>query len=557
MPYYGSTTLADVIHDLGLRDSGPPASGMGFIGTLEGRKSRTMPGHSDRGSALPFDPSRVASDDLTPIPGTLRRERLDVAPTLRYLGGLSYADAVLWIGTCLAEGLQHAHDRGIVHRDLKPANVLLTDDGQPMLLDFNLADDLKRLPAAEGVAEAVGGTMPYMSPEHLAAFIGGRAPFPGAAGLAGRPTVDARSDVYSLGVILCELLTGQHPFARHYGSPKTIVPAMIADRLGPPPAIRAADGRISPAVEAILHKCLAADPVHRYASARQLSEDLQAQLRHETLRHTCEPSWVERLQKWGRRHPHLSSTTSLGAVAALLLLGLTLALVGRSARLSRLEAEKCFTDFERGAASARLLLASRLDDETERGEGRQQALETLGLFGILAEADWREHRLVRRLNDDAHRRLATGAGELLLLLAEVAPPAEALDFNDRALLCFADRAPRSLWQQRADLLDRIGRGNEAKDARESAVTASEGGAYDSYLQGVAQARKGDFAGATAAFQRATDLDPGYFAARYAMGNACLDGFDAPQGREAEAVGHFTACLQRFGRVSQEPGTAAV
>ncbi len=98
----------------------------------------------------------------------------------------------------LADGLGHAHERGILHRDLKPANILLADDGQPMLLDFNLSEDLKlrsRAPAA-----FIGGTLPYMAPEQLQAF---------QHGTCGG---DARSDIFSLGVILYELLTGEHPF---------------------------------------------------------------------------------------------------------------------------------------------------------------------------------------------------------------------------------------------------------------------------------------------------------------------------------------------------------
>ena len=101
----------------------------------------------------------------------------------------------------MADGLAHAHERGILHRDLKPANILLGDDGEPLLLDFNLAADTKlRGPAS---AALIGGTLPYMAPEHLQALRGEDR------------TLDARSDLYSLGVILFELLTGNHPFETH------------------------------------------------------------------------------------------------------------------------------------------------------------------------------------------------------------------------------------------------------------------------------------------------------------------------------------------------------
>src|SRR5204863_676547 len=114
------------------------------------------------------------------------------------LEGLSYVEAVLWLGARLADGLTHAHERGVVHRDLKPANVLLTDDGQPMLLDFNLSDD-QRLRGSAPAAQ-VGGTLPYMPPEQLEAFQHGKA-----------APADPRGDLFSLGVILYELLTGRFP----------------------------------------------------------------------------------------------------------------------------------------------------------------------------------------------------------------------------------------------------------------------------------------------------------------------------------------------------------
>src|SRR3954454_9061000 len=95
-----------------------------------------------------------------------------------------------------AEALAQAHERGIVHSDIKPANVLLTDDDVPMLLDFNLSSDSS---SHQKATLLVGGTLPYMAPEHLHATRDG-AP------------VLAVSDIYSLGVIAFELLTGRRPF---------------------------------------------------------------------------------------------------------------------------------------------------------------------------------------------------------------------------------------------------------------------------------------------------------------------------------------------------------
>src|SRR5204863_10004145 len=115
-------------------------------------------------------------------------------PALGFLEGASRAEAACWVGACLADALQYAHDRGLLHLDLKPSNVLLAADGVPMLLDFHLA----RPPLAAGEAAPgwLGGTPGYMAPEQEAAV---------AAVRAGRPApapVDARADVYALGLLL-------------------------------------------------------------------------------------------------------------------------------------------------------------------------------------------------------------------------------------------------------------------------------------------------------------------------------------------------------------------
>lgn len=123
---------------------------------------------------------------------------------LKTLSGLTYVEAVLWIGAKLADGLSHAHERGILHRDLKPANVLLADDGRPMLLDFNLSADLKQSASVREML--VGGTLLYMAPEQIYAF------------QQRIHSGDTRSDMFSLGVILFELLAGRNPFSVRQGS---------------------------------------------------------------------------------------------------------------------------------------------------------------------------------------------------------------------------------------------------------------------------------------------------------------------------------------------------
>src|SRR5206468_1741103 len=159
---------------------------------------------ADAGPLGPADASAVLAGEALPQIGETKGTAI-----LQMLQGLSFVQAVLWLASRLADGLAHAHERGILHRDLKPANILLTDEGQPMLLDFNLAEDTKRRPTAS--AALLGGTLPYMAPEQLRALQGGHRP------------LDGRSDLYALGVILFELLTGRHPFRFRSGPPRDVL----------------------------------------------------------------------------------------------------------------------------------------------------------------------------------------------------------------------------------------------------------------------------------------------------------------------------------------------
>ena len=150
MPFLGTTTLADILSDLRSRPA-LPDSGSYLLDRIEAGDTRA---DGDVGSSPPRSPA----PPRPPTPAPPSRE-------------LTYVEAVLWLAARLADGLAHAHARGIVHRDLKPANILLTDEGQPMLLDFNLSEDTK-LNRSES-AVRIGGTLPYMAPEQLAAVAGG------------------------------------------------------------------------------------------------------------------------------------------------------------------------------------------------------------------------------------------------------------------------------------------------------------------------------------------------------------------------------------------------
>jgi serine/threonine protein kinase/tetratricopeptide (TPR) repeat protein len=167
-------------------------------------------------------------------------------------------DEILRLGIQLADGLQEAHRQGIVHRDLKPGNLRLTSDGRLKILDFGLADWTQ---TAEETAATItltrtdyaSGTVPYMSPEQLR----GRQP-------------DARSDIYSAGVVLYEMATGKRPYSATGG------PQLISAILeSPPPPPSSHNRRLSHSVELILLKALDKNPERRYQSAKELRIDLE------------------------------------------------------------------------------------------------------------------------------------------------------------------------------------------------------------------------------------------------------------------------------------------
>jgi serine/threonine protein kinase len=159
----------------------------------------------------------------------------------------------------LARAMQAAHDKGVVHRDLKPANVLLADDGEPKITDFGLA---KKLDADAGQTRtgAVMGTPSYMAPEQA----------------DGRRQITPAVDVYGLGAVLYELLTGRPPF-RAETPLDTLL--QVLDRDPAPP--RLLNPNIERDLETVCLKCLEKDPQRRYGSARALAEDLERYLADE------------------------------------------------------------------------------------------------------------------------------------------------------------------------------------------------------------------------------------------------------------------------------------
>ena len=202
----------------------------------------------------------------------------------------------------LARAMHTAHQAGIVHRDLKPSNVLFDRDGTPKIVDFGLA---KHLEVQHGHTETgqIMGTPSYMAPEQ-------------ARGQTRE--ISPATDVYALGAILYEMLTGRPPFKGTI--PAETVWQVIHEEPVPPSRLLS---RVPRDLETICLKCLAKEPPKRYASAEALADDLRRYLAGQTILARRAPAW-ERGLKWARRRPTTATLLVLGLAAVLGFVGAAL-----------------------------------------------------------------------------------------------------------------------------------------------------------------------------------------------------------------------------------------
>jgi eukaryotic-like serine/threonine-protein kinase len=438
MPYFGATTLADIYHSVRSRDT-MPESGDYFVQTLASRQKSV----EANPTMAALTTQRVKPQDTSLSPTgydlNLRETVTDVAALIaavpeekasepkpsqvQIFKRLSYVDSILWLTERIALALAHAHEKGIIHRDLKPANILLADDGQPMVLDFNLAADTKK-----NAALTRGGTLPYMSPEQLEQFHGKDR------------SIDGRSDIYSLGLILFQLLSGRELFPNYGGSMKQALPRMLADRTQPEVNLRTNNPSVTPAMLAIVAKCLAPDREDRYADAAELAAELKRQRTNQRLQNTVEPSRKESFRKWRKRHPKLVSPTAIGAVAAGLIMLATTGVVylryhAYSASLVAMRelGQTQIYNFDRQSELAKQYLASHNEEPEWIRTGLKHGLGALKTLGALNNPDWLQADAYSHLLDNEKKELQAKVDEttFFVSLAQTNYPhyTDGLDVN--------------------------------------------------------------------------------------------------------------------------------
>jgi serine/threonine protein kinase/lipoprotein NlpI len=462
MPFLGSATLADVCREL-WRGECTPTAGREFVEAVLAQRAsipvEPEPAQcQDRGFTKPFGESSV---------------------TRQLLADLSYEDAVIWVTARIADGLAHAHERGVIHRDLKPANILVSDDGLPLILDFHLST---LIPSRGSDAAVVGGTLPYLAPEHIETLQTGG-------------TVNVTSDVYALGVILFELLTGRIPFPVRRGPAGQLIQQMLADRRSGPLPLRHLNSSVSPDVESIIAHCLWADPARRYSSARELQTDLERHLKDLPPRFARRGSLRERARKWTRRHPRIASATTIGICAAVLMLGLAAGLIAGKQQLARVAATDKARQFDLEWADALPPLATHHVDFGSLNEAIQTGNQLLKRQNAWESNRWRDEPPLTLLDAPGQQSFEQAIIELRCLVAAgCIRAAERVDdparsdrlLSDAARLIklsseFFTRTPRALLLQHARLEACRGHSDTARTLREVAGTVSVDTPFERHL----------------------------------------------------------------------------
>jgi len=233
-----------------------------------------------------------AIDELTVHPASFHADALR---DREMLARDDHIQVVCWMAARLADALDYAHHRGILHRDIKPANILVSQYCRPLLADFNLAFHTE--PLAGAPKEKLGGTLAYMAPEHIEAF--------DSQGAIPPQLVDQRSDIYSLGVVVFEMLTGvrPHPDPKRESSESTLLRELAAQRRGPVPSLRKFNPEVPEVLERVVQRCLDPDPGQRPQTGAELARALDGCREHRRIERELPVGGI--LTRTATAHPFL------------------------------------------------------------------------------------------------------------------------------------------------------------------------------------------------------------------------------------------------------------
>ena len=308
MPYSGATTMARWLREVRVPGERTGAS-LNFSVRAAQEKLAC-------GSREGISGSGTVGEDVAQ---SLKRWHQAASRPLEQLSGWDAGRLALWMFCRMASALSHAHQRGLVHGDLKPANVLIRNDGEPALIDFNLSQNTEKRPKVW-----VGGTLPYMSTEQLRQ-------------LKSQTTGPARPeyDIHALGVIMFEMLEGRLPFVTAASSSaEDLEAALRSHETGP--VFR--NSVASEGLRAILQACLSSRVASVYPTAAELLVDLEREAANQSLKYATEPWFRSRLPKMMRRYPRAISAGLISGVSIAIIVSLAIGLWNARERTWRLQA---------------------------------------------------------------------------------------------------------------------------------------------------------------------------------------------------------------------------